>query len=106
MLAAAADRSLLSTAHQLKGRPMTASPRIDPIDLRDLVGDVLDVDPDAITEDVHFIRDLGVDSLLALELAVTLERQYGVKIESHEMAEIETMTDVRALLQSKIPSRG
>lgn len=72
--------------------------------LRDLIADLLDVEPEAITDEVHFVEDLGVDSLLALELAVTLERRYGVKVESHEVVDVQTMRDVRELLAKKLSS--
>lgn len=74
----------------------------DVAELRELIADVLDVAPDAVTDDIDFIADLGVDSLLAMELAVTLERRYQVKIESHEMADVRTMPDISALLSRKL----
>lgn len=74
---------------------------IDRESLRDLVADVLDVEASAVTDDAHFVNDLGVDSLLALELAVTLERTYEVKIESEEVAEIQRLRDVEDLLDRK-----
>ena len=74
--------------------------------LRELIADVLDVEPEMITDEVHFVNDLGVDSLLALELAVTLERRYGIKVESHEVADVQTMHDIRDLLTKKLSSRA
>lgn len=71
-------------------------------ELRELIADVLEVDTESITDEVDFIRDLGVDSLLAMELAVTLERRYQVKIESHEIADVRTMPDISALLARKL----
>ena len=67
-----------------------------------LVADLLDLNPEAITDDAHFIDDLGVDSLLALELAVALERRFKIKIESTEIVDVETLRDVTALLERKL----
>ena len=67
-----------------------------------LVADLLDLNPEAITDDAHFIDDLGVDSLLALELAVALERRFKIKIESTEIVDVETLRDVMALLERKL----
>ncbi|MEK8104418.1 acyl carrier protein [Micromonospora sp. M12] len=67
-----------------------------------LVADVLDLSPDVVTDDAHFITDLGIDSLLALELAVALERQYQIKIESSEIVDVESLRDVIALLERKL----
>jgi acyl carrier protein len=74
---------------------------IDRDTLRALVADVLDVDPSVVTDDAHFVNDLDVDSLLALELAVTLERDFGIKIESEEVAEVQRLRDVETLLDRK-----
>lgn len=74
---------------------------IDRDTLRNLVADVLDVDPAVVTDDAHFVDDLDVDSLMALELAVTLERDFGIKIESEEVGEVQRLRDVEALLDRK-----
>ncbi|MBH5335536.1 acyl carrier protein [Streptomyces pactum] len=71
-------------------------------DLRELVAEVLDVTADSVTEDAHFMEDLGVDSLLALELAVALERKFQIRIESHEMTDITRLRDVHELMQRKV----
>lgn len=71
-------------------------------ELRGVVADVLDVEPELITNDVDFIDDLGVDSLVALELAVTLERHFKIRIESNEIVDVRTMADVVALMTAKL----
>jgi acyl carrier protein len=81
---------------------MSTELNIDDRELRALIADVLDIEPEAITDEVSFVEDLGVDSLLALELAVTMERRYGFKVESHEMGDVRTMHEVRALISKKL----
>jgi acyl carrier protein len=71
-------------------------------DLQELVADILDVEPEALTDDAHFVDDFGVDSLIALELAVALERRYGVRIAEEEIARVRRMPDVVALVQRKV----
>lgn len=81
---------------------MTAEATLDSEELREMIADVLEVDAESITPEIDFVRDLGVDSLLALELAVTLERHYQVKIESHEIGDVRTISDISALLLGKL----
>jgi acyl carrier protein len=71
-------------------------------DLQELVADILDVEPEALTDESHFVDDFGVDSLIALELAVALERRYGVRIAEEEIAQVRRMPDVVALVQRKV----
>ncbi|MEV8476455.1 acyl carrier protein [Streptomyces sp. NPDC051173] len=81
---------------------MTAEATLDSEELREMIADVLEVDGESITPQIDFVRDLGIDSLLAMELAVTLERRYRVKIESHEIGDVRTMSDISALLLRKL----
>ena len=69
--------------------------------LRDLLAEILDVEPEEITEDAHFVEDLEVDSLMALEVMVRLEKTYGVKIVEKELAEISCLRNVHGLLTKK-----
>lgn len=84
---------------------MTADTTLDAAELREIVADVLDVDPEAVTPDANFVEDLGVDSLLALELAVAMERRYVVKIESAEIVDVRCLRDVENLLRRKLPQQ-
>ncbi|MGW1282182.1 acyl carrier protein [Streptomyces sp. NPDC002586] len=81
---------------------MTVDITLNEDELRGLVADALDVDVEALTDEAHFIDDLDVDSLVALELAVTLERSYQVKVEEAEIVEIRRFPDVRDLLAKKL----
>lgn len=81
---------------------MTAGTTVDIAELRELVAEVLDLDAASVTADAHFIKDLGVDSLLALELAVAMERQYNVKIESTEIVDVLSLRDAQRLLSRKL----
>ena len=70
-------------------------------ELRLRIADILDVDPERLTEDARFIDDLGVDSVLALEVAVTLERRHDVRISEAEIKGLTCLGDVRRLLAEK-----
>lgn len=74
----------------------------DPEDLRQFVADVLDLDPETLTDDAHFVADLGVDSLKALEVLVALERKYQIKISEDEVRDMTSFSEVRDLVQSKL----
>ncbi|UED85082.1 acyl carrier protein [Streptomyces profundus] len=80
---------------------MNAAKTVDKAELRALVAQVLDLDEEVITDEAHFIEDLGVDSLLALELAVAMEREYEIKIESTEIAQVTSLRDIIGLLGQK-----
>ncbi|MEU3465612.1 phosphopantetheine-binding protein [Streptomyces sp. NPDC006733] len=81
---------------------MTTEAAFSRTELRELVADALDVNPESLTDEALFIEDLDVDSLVALELAVTLERRYQVKIGEEEIVKVRRLPDVHDLLVQKL----
>ncbi len=79
-----------------------ATAALDMDELRTFVADVLDVDEEDVTDDADFVKTLGVDSLMALEVMVVLEKKYAVKLEEREMKDITTLRKVHDLLASKL----
>ncbi|WP_079041872.1 acyl carrier protein [Streptomyces aureus] len=58
------------------------------------------MDRDIVVADATF-DDLGLDSLSQIELATALTKQLGVELDDDEMAELSTVGEIVALLQSK-----
>ena len=53
-------------------------------EIRELILEQLDVEREEITLDSRFVEDLGADSLDLMELASSLEEEYGVSIDKEE----------------------
>ncbi len=70
-------------------------------ELRTLVANVLDLDEQTVTDNAHFIDDLGVDSLMALEVMVALEKHYQIKLSEKELKQITCLRNVYQLLKAK-----
>ena len=49
-------------------------------DLRRLVGEILETDPQTIDGEAHFVKDLGMDSMMALEILAGVEKKYRISI--------------------------
>ncbi|ALU97204.1 MULTISPECIES: acyl carrier protein [Streptomyces] len=71
-------------------------------DLRSTVADVLDVSESELTDEAQFVGDLGVDSLMALEVMVVLEKKYGVKLGESELKEVTCLQRAYDLLATKL----
>ncbi len=82
---------------------MTTNTRqVDMAELREVVCDVLELDEAEVADDAHFVEDLGVSSLMALEVMVVLEKKYQVKIAEEELEHMTTVRKVHDLLVSKL----
>lgn len=70
--------------------------------LRDLLADVLDMDAASITDDAQFVEDLGMESLMALEVMVALEKRYKVKLKEGDLPRLKCLRDVQTLVAEKL----
>ncbi len=62
--------------------------------VKDILAEQLRLDPDRITADAEIIADLGADSLDVLQLLMTIEDEYGVKIPDEELENFRTVGDI------------
>ena len=66
--------------------------------VRDRLADILEIDPDTITEGQSFVDDLDADSLALIELVESLEeelseRTVGFRIEDEDLEDLKTVRD-------------
>ena len=66
--------------------------------VRDLLADILEIEPSTIDESASFAEDLDADSLALIELVEGLEeelgeRSVGFRIEDEDLEELRTVRD-------------
>ena len=71
-------------------------------ELRNLVAEALELPVEDVTDDAHFVDELEVDSLMALEIVVRLEQRFGVKVSDEELKGLTSFRDVRELMAAKL----
>jgi acyl carrier protein len=71
-------------------------------ELRALICEIAEVDQ--IPDDKHF-KDLGIDSMMGVEIVAAIERQYHVKIDDSELKEISTLNKSYDLVLMKLETR-
>jgi acyl carrier protein len=49
-------------------------------ELKALVAEIAEVDQDKVTDDARFVEDLGMDSMMALEILAAIEERYRIHI--------------------------
>lgn len=54
-----------------------------------------------ITDQTHFSRDLGLDSLDSVDLIMQLEKEFGIRIPDEDYGKLTTMQGVLSYLESE-----
>lgn len=70
-------------------------------ELRALIAEI--AEKDEIPDDVAFM-DLGIDSMMGVEIVAAIERKYQVKIDDAELSEVTTLSNSMALVKKKLHS--
>ncbi len=74
-------------------------------DIRELVAEILESEPQEIGIDAHFVKDLGMDSMMALELLAAIEKKYRIVIPEDALPKFTglrtTVTIVEGILKKK-----
>lgn len=60
-------------------------------DITVLIAEIIEIAPDAINPDAHLVEDLGMDSMMALEILAALERKYKIKINEKDLPKITSV---------------
>ncbi|MCQ4080916.1 acyl carrier protein [Streptomyces sp. RB6PN25] len=75
---------------------------VDKEELRSLIADALELPVKEIDDHTHLVEDLEVDSLMALEIVVNLEKRYGVKMEESDFKQVTSLAQVVDLVSAKL----
>jgi acyl carrier protein len=75
--------------------------------IRDLLADILEIEPTAISESASFAEDLDADSLALIELVEGLEeelgeRSVGFRIDDEDLEELRTVRDAVDYVHTKL----
>lgn len=72
-------------------------------ELRALVAEIAEKDeiPDGAT-----FKELGIDSMMGVEIVAAIERQYHIKIEDAELASFGGLDEAYALVEKKLAAKA
>lgn len=73
--------------------------------LKSIVAEIIEVDD--FGDDENFVTDLGVDSMMALEIVARIEKTYRIRIPEEYLPEVKSLNDVtRIVTQVMQPVNG
>ena len=74
-------------------------------EIRSIVSSILEIDEEEIAPDARFMEELGMDSMMALEILASVEKKYKLRIPESYLVKVTTlknMTEIaRALINKK-----
>ncbi len=70
--------------------------------IRAIISRVSRIASSELTDDVNVREEVGIDSLMAMEIVANCEKQFRVVIDERRYAEIETIGDFQRLIESLV----
>ena len=62
-------------------------------EVKRLIAELTEREPEEITDSALFVDDLGVDSMMAIEVMVALDKRYKIDIPETEFNQIKNVSD-------------
>lgn len=68
--------------------------------------DMFELEPEDVVPQAHLYQDLDLDSLDAIDLAVKLKTETGIKLTENEMKSIRTVADIVDVVTKNLEAAG
>ncbi len=68
--------------------------------LRQIIAEVLSVDPEELTENTTFVEDLCADSLDIYQIVMEIEETFHIEIPEEKLEKIRTVGEAAALIRN------
>lgn len=83
---------------------MNTSPNYDEIKTRvmEIVQQITNLDDSSLGDETHFVDELELDSLVLLEIAVTVDKEYRLGLTEEEMLTFGNVAIISSLVDQKL----
>ena len=75
-------------------------------EVKKLIATVTEREPEEISDTADLADELGVDSLMAMEVMVTVDKKFKIDIPEEEFAKIKNVNDAVATVMRHLPLEG
>ena len=69
-------------------------------ELKEIISQYVDVEPDKTVEDARFIEDLGFNSYDFMSMVGEIEDQFDIEVEEREVVNVKTVKDAIEYIKS------
>ncbi len=74
-------------------------------EIKEIVSRVIKIPVDKIDPNVDLFKDLGVDSLLGVEIFASLDKKFNIDIPENKLEKIRTLNDMIAVAKEKLNAK-
>ncbi len=71
-------------------------------ELKEMMAEIMETEPEKIKDNAQFVQDLGMDSMMALEILASLEKKYKIVIPEEELLKFTTLNNTVEVVSSII----
>ena len=82
----------------------TASDNLEK-EIRSLVAQILEIDEERVTQTANFVEDLGMDSMMALEILASLEKKYKVRIPEEYLTKVTNLSNITEIAKKMLEKK-
>jgi len=75
-------------------------------EIKTIIAEVLEKDPSEITPDAKFFEDLGMDSMMALEIMAAIEKKYKIAIPEEKLTQLTTLRQTTAVAKEYMAGKA
>ena len=68
-------------------------------EVRKLIAEITEREPEEVSDTALFVEDLGIDSLMAIEMLVAVDKKYKIEISEEEFGKIKNVNDAVEAVQ-------
>lgn len=74
-------------------------------EIKRLVANVTEREPDEISDTAHFMDELGVDSLMAMEVMIAVDKKFKIDIPEEEFNKATNVNESVAMVEKYLAER-
>jgi acyl carrier protein len=75
-------------------------------EVRRLVAEITERSPEEVSDTALFLEDLGIDSLMAIEMLVAVDKKYRIQIPEEEFGTIKNVNDAVGVVLRHVAAKG
>jgi len=64
------------------------------VEIRSIVAEILEIDESKISPNARFVEELGMDSMMALEILASVEKKYKIKIPEEYLTKVTSLNSM------------